>query len=160
MAKKRHTSKHKKGSIQFTKGKNIFKGFILTWVDPDPLVKNNQIVDVRVSHKNPILRPTAQQAWLHYGGSIRTNKHLLWKITVTAFYPYAKGTMEREEQIQIVERIMLDELAELIEPTLDALFEEGPNLDRVFFTVECLGARSKRPSDYDEGFAPEDNTNN
>lgn len=147
--------KKRSRNFQFTKGKNIVKGFYLTWTDPDPMSRQNNIHDATVNHRNAVIKPIAAQAWAKYSKGILGKKPLLWKITMTAYFPYAKGTMEREEKIQIVERMIFNHLAVEVEPYLHEICQEGANLDRVYFEVECLGDRHKKVTDYDEGFEPE-----
>lgn len=142
----------RKHPTQFRKGVHVAKGFVLTWTDYQPKAGESSIKDAKVTHKNPVLRSIANSVWADYHEAFINRRALLWRTTLTAFFPYAKGEMERKEQVQVVERAVFHDIAVAMQPHLDALCDEGVNLDRVEFVVECLGDRQPRDSDYEDGY--------
>lgn len=145
----------RKGKIQF-KAKNAVKGFLLNWTDSDPLNKElDTVIDIVISHRNPTIRHRARQVWKEQEQNFINQRALLWKITITAYFPFAE-TMVREQKLQVVEHMVFTKLSTRIDDAITALCEDGASVDRADFQVECLGMRQAQPGDYDEGMEPDD----
>lgn len=124
-------------------------GLRISWTDKDPLSKEPNILDGKVSHANPILRLAADSIWSRYRDWITKEQVFLWRIDITVVFEYPNGT-QQEEQRRIIARHKLWDIANECEPAIKDAMRHGNNPLHTKFICECLGDREAVEADFED----------
>lgn len=128
----------------------LFTGVKVSWSDTNPLREetydDNSITNTSVTHKQPMMNIAAAKLWRQHAAWI-VKQPLLWRVDINLVFRYPNGT-EQIEQRRIVERYKFEEIGHSCDPVIEEAMRYGEGFVRADFTVECLGTRERRESDF------------
>lgn len=135
--------KNKNAMIQ--RARRLVKGLIIEWTDTDPLKEEDTVLPGSVSHKNPMIRPSARKIFQDYQDWIVGRQPFLWLVTITTHFLYDNGVEDRWttelEAFTTISKINEHALAEI-----EADFRRGDpsKYTHTAFRIECIGINPKR----------------
>lgn len=149
MAKSRTRKSAKKGRVAYENRANRqLKGFMLSWSDlTPPPAPQRTMSDWRPGHSNYVYKNVCGEIWNRSAADLREHRRMLWRLTVTAVGEL-KGTIHYET-IQGTAFCALNELDESCEEMILEVTRPIESLTRCDFTVECLGHREPKDTDYE-----------
>jgi len=125
---------------------HVIPGVKITWKDKHPLDMGGTLYDVRIKHKNFLNLKLASDLWREHCTEMRAMAGLLWRVDLKAVFRYK--TRLQEEERRVVSNRALASIESDYQGVIEGALRYGANLEYVEFTVECLGRRSPKDSDY------------
>lgn len=120
------------------RAKKFVVGLTLSWTDENPEISTNKpAFTLTISHKNPVNRLFAKEAFQRYADYIQTGAQFQWRITTVTVFHYPNGIEQREESI-FNAFCYFHELDDAILPELALDRRAGKHFKHVEFFVECV----------------------
>lgn len=123
------------------RARNMVKGLVISWSDPDPLGDTTSIRNATVTHRNPVLRLKARQVFEDFGEWIMHRQVFRWLITIDVVFHYANGVVQRETRELEAVATITDLNSHCMEQIRDALRHGAEDrYTHTEFQIECLGS--------------------
>lgn len=115
-------------------------GIIVSWQDKTPMEASDHIVDGKVDHRNPMLRPMATKLWASDFGRHMTDKiPARWRVNIVGVFRYPNGYEQHEER-ELEAHCVLNRINDCaLEQVQDIMRHAGGEYLTTRFSVECVG---------------------
>lgn len=125
-------------------------GVCISWSDTNPLNEEgrapSEITASKVRHKLPIMNLAAAKLWrLHRTWFVKQS--LLWRADINIVFRYPNGTEQIESRC-VVAKNKFEDIGHACDPVIEEAMRYGENFVRADMSVECLGAREPKESDW------------
>jgi len=116
------------------------KGLIITWADKNPLRDTTEIIDGKVSHRNPVYRLCAKDVWSGYGEFITYQQPLRWLVTITNVFSYPNGA-DQYVPVELEAYATISQINDTALEQIKALMRHGApeHYHHTEFEIECIG---------------------